>query len=120
MMIRTGEKFVTGIQDKILILLNEQTGTYHCAFFEEKPLPGSYLEPRHVTRVMCRMSHTTGSKTLEGAKHHVAELRATIIVDDRQVFLEPISWDGRPGMVILTPPVEPVDPIEGGVIPVEA
>lgn len=93
-------RFAVGPRDQIRILRHIESGTYHSAFFEERPFPGS-PDSHAVTRVVCRLTHTAGSPTLEGAKTHVAQMRERFIVDDGQVVLEPVEWDGSPAPMLL-------------------
>ena len=95
-------RFAVGPRDQIRILRHVENGTYHSALFEERAFPGSY-DSQTVTRVVCRLTHTAGSPTLDGAKTHVAQMRERFIIDDGQVFLEPIEWNGEPAPMLLVP-----------------
>lgn len=95
-------KFAIGPFDQIRILHHVKNGTYHAAFFEERPFPGP-LDSRPVTRVVCKMSHTTGAPSLDGAKQHVAELRERLIAKDEQVILDPVEWSGADSPMLIVP-----------------
>jgi hypothetical protein len=105
MLIANGDgTFIGGPLDARMILYREETKTYHASFFEELPMPGPVLEVENVesVRLRCKMHHTQGSTTLEGAIEHLNEIAQKIELPDENRFLTPILWDGTHSMMFFT------------------
>ena len=97
--------FSAGPLDLICILKDVESGRYHAAFFEDRPLPGhsTAMEDSTIVRLRSKMHHTAGAETLEEAKQHVAEMREQIEIDDLSVCEKPVAWDGQIGTVCVLP-----------------
>lgn len=94
------DTFTGGPLDVLCILKDINTGRFHAAFFEEKPMPGP-VKPVHeteVVRLKSTMHHTEGSDTLEGALVHLNELSVQIQLPEENVWKDPIDWDGQPAV----------------------
>lgn len=103
MLIPNGDgTFMGGSKDVICILNDSNTGKYHVSFFEEAPFPGEHNELSFV-RLKSKMHHTQGSETIEGALEHLKDMREKIEIEDNNVWLEPIEWDGSQGLVMTVP-----------------
>lgn len=89
--------------DLLCILKNVETGRFHVAFLEERPMPGSVQELRELEffRLRSKMHHTTGTATLEEALAHLNDLRKKIEVPDDSVLKDPIDWDGTVGFTFI-------------------
>lgn len=106
MLLQNSDKTMdAGPLDVICILHDTELGTYHAAFFEERPFPGPVqpISRTETVRLMSKMHHIAGSLTLEGAKEHVAELRKNIHVSDDNVWTDPVEWDGKVPVVLVVP-----------------
>lgn len=92
-----------GPLDAILIYHNVNEGTFHPAFYRERPMCGTEATPG-VVRLFSAMHHTTGFATLAEAQEHVrVSMQPHLGVPDRNVVLDPAyPWDGQLGDVILT------------------
>ncbi|MDP3726401.1 MAG: hypothetical protein Q8R36_04365 [bacterium] len=87
MLIENGDNtYLAGPAD-ILCILKLPTGTFHVAFFEEKPMPGPIRPINELDgiRLKSKMHHTVGGKTLAEAQAHLRELRAKIKLPDQNV-----------------------------------
>ncbi len=97
------DTFTGGPLDVILIYHNIGEGTFHPVFYEERPLPGpvSDLKDESIVRLMSRMHHTVGFKSLEEAQENVrTDMRLKIILPDTNVAIErALPWDGELGDV---------------------
>lgn len=96
--------FTAGPLDVLCILHYVEAGTYHAAFFEERPPPGP-PEPDFrklkIVRLRSKMHHTTGAPDLDGANTHLDELATKIKVPDENLWRDPIEWDGTQGIVLV-------------------
>jgi hypothetical protein len=91
--------------DVLMILHHVVAGTYHAAFFEEVPPPGPVQDVGAVkfVRLRCRMHHTAGATSLEGARAQLDELAARIQVPPENVWRDklPYPWNGRQGVTLV-------------------
>jgi hypothetical protein len=91
--------------DVLMILHYVVSGTYHVAFFEEAPPPGPVQDVATVraVRLRCKMYHTTGASSLEGAWAHLDELAAQIRVPSENVWRNkpPYPWNGRQSITLV-------------------
>jgi hypothetical protein len=102
MLVKNGDgTFTGGHLDVWCILHDENTGRYHAAFFEEKPMPGPQPELKDIkiVRLKSKMHHTEGAEDLDGANKHLDEFAAKIKVPDENIQRDPIPWDGIIGIV---------------------
>jgi len=92
-----------GPLDVMIILYHKVTGRYHAAFFEESPAPNSLpsMEQAGTVRLKSKAVHESGADDIEGAKKHVREFRQQIHIPDKNVFYDPVNWDGGMGLVLL-------------------
>lgn len=98
--------FTGGPLDVHLILHNVEAGTYHVAFFEERMMPGPVIPSEEVTvvRLQCKMHHTTGAPTLEGAQVQFDEFAQKIVLRPENLWRsEPYPWDGQLGIMMIVP-----------------
>jgi len=97
MLIKDGDKYLTGPCDLLCILHDVARGTFHAAFFEESPMPGppKPLSELDGIRLKSKMHHTIGAPDLAGAKVHVTEMRRRLDVHDTCVLDEPLDWNGQ-------------------------
>lgn len=94
-----------GALDAIIILHNVDTDTYHASYFVEAPMPGPVVpvDQLEIVRLKSRMHHTRGAATLAAARVHAIDLGARVEMDERNIFDEPMEWDGELGLVIVVP-----------------
>ncbi|TSC81738.1 MAG: hypothetical protein G01um101420_843 [Parcubacteria group bacterium Gr01-1014_20] len=87
MFIDRGDGTVLSGPADTLCILRLPVGSYHVAFFEEKPMPGPVkpINELSIIRLKSKMHETNGHETLEGAKASLAELRKKFIVPDENV-----------------------------------
>lgn len=90
-----------GPLDVVCILHDVKSGRYHAAFFEEKPLPGPVeaVEETEVVRLKSKMHHTTGTAELASARVHLRDLVTKLNVPQKNIWEDPIDWDGELGLV---------------------
>lgn len=81
------EGYLAGPLD-VICILRLPTGTYHVAFFEERPFPGPVqdVSETSIVRLSSKMHHTQGAPTLEGAQIHLGEMRETLQISDINVI----------------------------------
>ena len=93
--------FAAGPLDVLLILHDVNMDTYHPAFLEEAPPPGSVAEhgELHTVRLKSKMHHTMGTANLASAKVHLDDLAKKILVVDQNICRRAVPWDGRIGFV---------------------
>lgn len=94
--------YTAGPLDIQCILHNLEAGTFHAAFFEERPPPGPVLPVAEtaLVRLWSKMHHVTGSPTLEGAQAHLDDLAAKIQVRPENIArTQAYPWDGTPAIV---------------------
>lgn len=82
-----GRGYTAGPLD-ILCILKLPAGTFHCAFFEESPLPGPVLNVSETTivRLKSKMHHTQGAETFEEAQAHLKDLSQYIEVPEANII----------------------------------
>jgi len=97
--------FDGGSLDVICILQDINTNRFHAAFFEEHPMPGEIKPIDELTfvRLKSKMHHTGGADTYEGALIHLEELTNKITVPEKNIWKEPVEWDGELGIVWIVP-----------------
>jgi len=109
--------YTAGPLDVLCILYNTNAGTFHAAFFEEKPFSGSPAphpnfpnfsrlnkgKNEGFVRLESKMHHTEGSPDLKVARGHLAELSAKIEVPPKNIWTKPRTWDGNLGIVWMFP-----------------
>jgi hypothetical protein len=90
-----------GPLDIICILKHVETGRFHVAIFEERPMPGPVpnVSDMKFIRLKNGMHHTTGAETLEGSLAQMAELRSKAKFLETNVATKPLPWDGDQAMV---------------------
>jgi hypothetical protein len=105
MLIDNGDgTYTAGPLDVMFIYHHVGAGTYHPAFYEERPMPGPVAphDELEFVRLFSKMHHTQGAPTLEEAQQLLVEMRGKIKVDDLNVESEtPIPWSGELGDVML-------------------
>ena len=102
-MIHAGEDSLqVGLLDIITILHHEAENTFHPAIFEERRLPGSSVDEDGVPKVflVLRYVREEGFPNKEKAETHITELRKKFQIPDQNVFLEPVSWNGKSGKTL--------------------
>jgi hypothetical protein len=94
-----------GSYDVICILHDIDNKRYHAAAFEDKPFAGSFdeNEDRSFVRLKSKMHHTSGAETLEEALKHLEDLKAKVSVPEKNVWTDPVDWDGKIGLVWMVP-----------------
>jgi len=106
MMIQNEDGTCTGGPLDVLCVLHDTAnGTFHAAFFEEKPLPGPVksVEETDAVRLKSKMHHTDGNPTKEEALGVLADLSTKIKIPPENIWTDPIPWDGTVGIVWLIP-----------------
>jgi len=106
MLIANGDgTYIGGPLDVWCILHNVKEGTYHAAFFEEKPMPGPVPDWQDVkvVRLKSKMHHTEGVPTLEEALAQLDEVVPKVEVHPENVWRDPKPWDGEIGIVWAVP-----------------
>lgn len=96
--------FTAGPLDVLCILHDATSGKFHAAFFEEAPFPGPIQDVREVAvvRLRCKMTHTGGALTLEGAQAQLADLGKRIHVVPQNYWSNSAEpWNGQLGPVLL-------------------
>ena len=102
MMMDNGDgSFIAGGLDVLCILHNVNTNRYHAAFFEEKPYKIQPIEETDIVRLQCKMHHTSGSETLEGALEELEKLSEKIIISKENIMNTPIDWNGELGITFV-------------------
>jgi hypothetical protein len=102
MLFRNGDGYLGGPLDVMLILHHQAAGTYHPAFFEFAPFPGTEGNcDVDVVRLRSRMHQTVGVATFELALGLLEDLALKIQVPASNVWrTEAYSWDGTLGLTL--------------------
>lgn len=79
--------FTAGPAD-VICILQLPGGTFHAAFFEEKPLPGPIgpLTELEFIRLKSKMHHTQGTASLADSQAELDKLRSKISISDANVL----------------------------------